>query len=152
KQSIIYLDTCRLEPSGGSGAGATFVMISPANFRCLRNSGERHRRATFGGEAMVAFGRRSTSDYPRYDSFDSDEIFAFDEMTPGERVCPPPHRSRMAAALRSILFLLIAVGVGWVLMADRTAWPEWLNVVLDHSTGLIDRAQSQLNENATRVA
>ena len=101
---------------------------------------------------MVAFGRRSTSDYPRYDSFDSDEIFAFDEMTPGERVCPPPHRSRMAAALRSILFLLIAVGVGWVLMADRTAWPEWLNVVLDHSTGLIDRAQTQLNDNATRVA
>jgi len=110
---------------------------------------------------MVAIGRRSASDYSTHDKFDpvSEEIFAFDEITP-ERVCPPPHRSRMAAVLRGILFLLVIVGVGWVLVVDRASWSEWLTAAFNQSNGLIEQARapsepqapSELNEAVTRFA
>jgi hypothetical protein len=92
---------------------------------------------------MVAIGRRSASDYSTHDKFDpvSEEIFAFDEITP-ERVCPPPHRSRMAAVLRGVLFLLVIVGVGWVLVVDRASWSEWLTAAFNQSNGLIEQARA----------
>lgn len=82
---------------------------------------------------MVAFARRSTANYSRHDVFDSDETYAFDELTPGERVCPPPYRSRSAAVIRVLVFVLIVAGGGWMLLNDRASWPWWLDAATDIS-------------------
>src|SRR5690606_17354907 len=82
---------------------------------------------------MVAFARRSTANYSRHGVFDPDEDYAFDELMPGERVCPPPYRSRGAAILRSLVFVLILAGGGWMWLNDRAPWPWWLDIATDFS-------------------
>lgn len=84
---------------------------------------------------MVAFARRSTASYSGRDIFDSDESYAFDEPSPGERVCPPHHRSRGGAALRGLIFILIVGGGGWMLVNDRASWPWWVQAAVDYSIG-----------------
>lgn len=97
---------------------------------------------------MVAFARRSTATYSGHEEFDPDEAFAFGELSPGERVCPPPHRSRIAAALRGIVFIMI-VGIAiCVMFVDRASWPWWLRAAVDQSISMVEQARSELNERA----
>lgn len=66
---------------------------------------------------MRAFARRSTADHPDYDGFDdpfeAHDHFSSFELSPGERVCPPPSRSGGGAKFAGALLLLIALGCGW---------------------------------------
>lgn len=83
---------------------------------------------------MVAFARRSTANDFRDDAFEPDDTYAFSELTPGERVCPPAYRSRGAAVLRGLVFLLMVAAGGWMLLNDRASWPSWLDAATDFST------------------
>jgi len=62
---------------------------------------------------------------PARRSTNRDDAFEADELVPSERVGPPLARTGGKAMLRGLL-ILIVFGGGWVLIGDRTTWPEWL--------------------------
>jgi hypothetical protein len=53
--------------------------------------------------------------------------FYDDDLLPGERIGPPPRRSR--GIVRGLVLLLIVGGGGWLLLTDQAQWPGWLRDV-----------------------
>jgi hypothetical protein len=61
-----------------------------------------------------------------YGPYDVDERFEDDELWPGERVAPPPSRSR--GVLRRLILILIVAGGGWAIASNQAALPDWWSV------------------------
>ena len=78
-----------------------------------------------------------------YGTFNDDETYGFGELSPGERVCPPPSRGGKAAR-RGALLLLIALGGAWAVAGDQLTWPEWLPFDKSALLALMDRGQTGL--------
>jgi hypothetical protein len=50
-----------------------------------------------------------------------------DDFLRGERIGPPPRRSR--GIVRALVLLFIAGGGGWLLLTDQAQWPSWVRDV-----------------------
>jgi hypothetical protein len=74
---------------------------------------------------MTASARHSRT--PDYDSLDGEYAYVHGELLPGERAGPPLARRGRKALLRGLL-ILIVLGGGWMLVGDRTNWPEWSSI------------------------
>src|SRR5262245_26440297 len=51
--------------------------------------------------------------------------YAHDDFLPGERI-GPPLAGGGKALLRGAILLLLAGGVGWVMLSDPATWPAWM--------------------------
>lgn len=66
---------------------------------------------------------RQSAEYPDYYTYENSDFSRW-ELTPGERVCPPPyHPSRKARLLKVFVFLL-AIGAGWMALRDKVDWQQ----------------------------
>ena len=64
-----------------------------------------------------------TSTNASFGPYGAAEGYSHDELRPGERISPLPHR-KSRALLRGA-FLLAIFGGGWALLTDRVPWPDW---------------------------
>lgn len=72
--------------------------------------------------------------------------FHDDDFHPGERIGPPPRRSR--GIVRGLALLLIAGGGGWLVLTDQAQWPDWLR---DVAAGVSSALQGAMPSAAERT-
>jgi hypothetical protein len=86
----------------------------------------------------------------RYDNLYDDQAYELGEFLPGERIGPPPRRSRKIV-LRGI-FLLAAAGSVWAFMSGQVTWPAWLPTDLSAMWSALERRPGPLAAPAPRAA
>ena len=80
-----------------------------------------------------------------------DERFEDEELWPGERVAPPPSRSRGGAILRRLILILVAAAGGWAVLSNQATLPDWQSVETA-VTSLKSHIAARLAESAKSAA
>lgn len=85
---------------------------------------------------------RHSAEQPDYYNYEDSDLFRW-QLTPGERVCPPPYRPSRKARLLKLLLSLLALGAGWVAFRDRVDWHQLPDQMAFLLTSLLEEPLSQ---------